>query len=247
MNLTVCAVFVLSTSWAFPQQVGVVNLPLPESTEPVARQNITQLSPGCRQPTGIMANGAVKAPDKQKTISLEVVKLSSETLEVGGEGRIEVRLKNVGDTPINIPWSTDSGVIQKAPNPDVLQWEQASLGIVLLDKKNKTIALKTTDWPLYGSRFVGESQLTIKPGEWVTAFIEFKVEDFHQTVNFAQFPVGEASLFVEWEQASRVWGREKCGWSRAWFEYGRDYYKQEHPTIPVQINRSGSGAPENTK
>jgi hypothetical protein len=168
------------------------------------------------------------------------------TLEVGGESRAEVRLKNVGDTPIDIPWSTDSGVIKEAPNPDVLQWEQANL-VVLLDKKNKTIALKTADWPLYGSRFVGGSQLTIKPGEWVTAFIEFKVEDLYHIVSFTEFPVGEARLSLEWEQASRAWGREKCGWSRAWFDYGGDYYKQERPTIAVQINRSGSGAGENTK
>jgi hypothetical protein len=249
MKLMVGAVFgLLSTSWAFPQQLGVVNLPLPESTQPVAQEKVARLPPGCTQPTGVMANGAVKPPDNQRrTISLEIVKLSNRTLEVGGESRAEVRLKNVGDTPIDIPWSTDSGVMKEAPNPDVLQWEQANLGIVLLDKKNKTIALKTADWPLYGSRFVGGSQLTIKPGEWVTAFIEFKVEDLYHIVSFTEFPVGEARLSVEWEQASRAWGREKCGWSRAWFDYGGDYYKQERPTIAVQINRSGPGAGENTK
>jgi hypothetical protein len=242
MKLMVCAVFgLLSTNWAFPQQVGTVNLPLPESTEHVAQQNVAQLPPGCRQPTGIMANGVVKAPDKQKTMSLEVVKLSSQTFEVGGKGRAEVRLKNTGDTPINIPWSTDPGVIQKAPNPDVLRWDQANLGIVLLEKQ-KTIVLKTADWPLYGSTFVVGSQLTIKSGEWVTAFIEFKVEDLYHVVNFTEFPVEKASLFAQWEQATRVWGREKCGWSRAWFDYAKDYYKENRPTIAVRINRPGSVA-----
>jgi hypothetical protein len=238
MKLMVGAVFgLLSTNWAFPQQMGVVNLPLPQSTQPVAPSKVAQLPPGCTQPTGVMANGAVKPPDNQRrTIAREIVKLSSQTLEVGSESRAEVRLTNVGDKPINIPWSTDSGVIQKAPNPDVLQWEQANLGIALLDNKNKTIALKTAEWPLYGSTFVAGSQLTIKPGEWITAFLDFKVEDLYHIVSFAEFPVGEARLFLEWEQASRTWSREKCGGSRFWFDYGGDYYKQEHPTIAVQIN-----------
>jgi hypothetical protein len=247
MKVTVGAVFgLLSTSWAFPQQVGVVNLPLPESTVPVAQQKVAQLPPGCSEPTGILANGEVKAPDKQRAISLEVVKLSSQTLDVGGQSRAEVRLQNVGDTPIDIPWSTDSGVMRKGPNPEVLQWEQANLGIVLIEKK-KRIALKTADWPLYGSTFVAGSQLTIKPGQWVTAFIEFKVEDLYKIVSVTEFPLGETRLSAEWEQASRTWSREKCGWSRFWFEYGGDYYKQEHPTIAVQINRSSSDAGENTK
>jgi hypothetical protein len=195
-----------------------------------------------------MANGGVKPPDNsRRTISLEIVKLSSQTLEVGGESQAEVRLKNVGETAINIPWSTDSAVIQKAPNPDVLQWEQADIGIVLVDKENKRIALETAQWPLYGSKFVATSQLTLKPGEWITAFVDFKVEDLYHIVGFAEFPVGESRLFLEWGQAARAWSHEKCGWNRAWFDYGGDYYKQEHPTIAVQVNRSGSAAGGNAK
>lgn len=194
-----------------------------------------------------MADGGVKPPDNQpRTMSLEIVKLSSQTLEVGGYGRAEVRLKNVGENAISIPWSTDSGLIRKAPNPDVLRWEQANLGIVLLDKKNSRIALKTADWPLYGSKFVSGSQLTLKPGEWITAFLDFKVEDLYHIVTAPEFPLGESRILLEWGQASRAWGRENCGWNRAWFDYGRGgYYKQERPTMTVLINRSGSGEGKN--
>ena len=124
----------------------------------------------------------------------------------------------------------------------LLQWEQAELGIVLLDnRKNRTIALKTAEWPLYGSRFVTGSQLKIKPGEWITAFLDFKVEDLYHIVSVTEFPVGKMSLFVEWGQASRTWSREKCGWNKGWFDYDRgNYYKQARPTITVQINRLGS-------
>lgn len=249
MKPMVIALFgLLSVSWAFPQQIGVVHLPLPDSTQPAAQQNEEPLPPGCTRPTGIVADGIVKPPDNQRrAISLEIVKLDGQTLEVGRVSRAEIRLKNVGDTSINIPWSTHSRVIQKAPNPDVLQWEQANLGIVLLDNKEKAITLKAAEWQLYASRFVEGSQLAIKPGQWVTAFIEFKVEDLYHIVSFTEFPVGEARLSGEWEQASRTWSREKCGWSSAWFRYGRDYYKQERPTITVQVNRSGTGEGKNTE
>jgi len=214
---------------------------------PAAEQKIAQLPAGCTQATGVMADGGVKPPDNQpRTMSLEIVKLSSQTLEVGGYGRAEVRLKNVGENAISIPWSTDSGLIRKAPNPDVLRWEQANLGIVLLDKKNSRIALKTADWPLYGSKFVSGSQLTLKPGEWITAFLDFKVEDLYHIVTAPEFPLGESRILLEWGQASRAWGRENCGWNRAWFDYGRGgYYKQERPTMTVLINRSGSGEGKN--
>lgn len=233
----------LSAGWVFPQQVGVVILPLPETTVPAAEQKIGELSPGCKQATGVIADGGVKPPDNQpRTISLEIVKLRSQTLEVGSDGQAEVRLKNVGEKAINIPWSTDPGITQKAPNPDVIRWEQANLGIVLLDKTNRRIALRTADWPLYGSKFVSGSRLTLKPGEWITAFLDFKVEDRYHIVTASQFPLGEARLFLEWGQASRTWGHEKCGWNRAWFDYGRGgYYKQERPTMTVLISSLGEG------
>jgi len=118
--------------------------------------------------------------------------------------------------------------------------EQGNLGVVLRDKQNHTIALKSAERSLFGSQFVTGSQMTIKPGEWITAFLSFKVEDMYHSVSSTEFPVGNAKLFVEWEQARREWNRENCVWNRAWFDYD-SYYRQERPTTAVQIKRSGSG------
>lgn len=250
MKLMVGAIVgLLLTNWAFPQQIGVVHLPLPESTPPVAEHEMAQLPPGCTQPTGIMADGGVMPPHNQRrTISLEIVKLNSRTLDVGSENRAEVRLKNVGDSTIKIPWSTDSALTRKAPNPDVLQWEQANLGIVLLNKNGRRIPLRTADWPLFGSKFVSGSLLTLRPGEWITASLDFKVEDLYHIVKAPEFPLGESRLLLEWGQASRMWSREKCGWKRVWLDYERGgYYKQERPTTTVLIKSSGPGKAKNVK
>ena len=138
-----------------------MDLTEPEAAHASAQTMSDQLAPGCTQETvGIMADGVITPIGSQpRRISLEIVKLSSDTLEVRGEGRAEVRLRNVGETPIQIPWSKDSSVIRKAPNPDHLEWEQGNLGVVLSDKQNHTIALKSAERWLFGSQFVTGSQI----------------------------------------------------------------------------------------
>lgn len=229
-----------STSAALSQQIGVVDLTKPEPNPTQQQSGMTPPS-DCAAPTGIMANGVIKPDDNlPRKILLEINKLSSEKLEVGSDFLAEIRLKNIGDKAINIPWSTDPSVIQRGPSPDHLQWEQANFRIVLKNKQNHTIALKGAEPSLYGTEFASGTQLTIKPGEWIAAFVNFKVEDMYHIVPENQFRLGESRLFLEWHQALRRWDRAKCGWNRVWFAYA-GYYKQEHPTVPVQIDWPGSG------
>jgi hypothetical protein len=228
---------------AFPQEVGVVDLTEPEAASAPAQTNSDPLAPGCTNETvGIMGDGVIVPDDSQpRRISLEIVNLSSNALEVSGEARAEVRLRNSGETPIQIPWSKDSGVFRKAPDPDHLEWEQGNLSVVLKDRQNHTITLKSTGqrW-LFGSRFVPGSQMTVKPGEWITAFLSFKVEDMYHIGTSTDLPIGGVKLFVRWEQAMREWSRENCAWNRMWFRY-EGYYQQERPTRGVQIKRSSLG------
>jgi len=238
----------LTASAAFPQQVGVVDLTRPIGVLAVPEQSARQLPPGCtEEKRGIMADGIVELDNNRpRSISLQIIKLSNETLEVGGVGRAEVRLQNTGEEPISIPLSTDWAAIQKASSPDHLEWEEGSFQVVLRDKPNHTIALTSNDWSLYGSRLVSGSLMTIKPGEWTTAFLNFRVLDRYHIVSPAEFPVGEAGLFLEWAQTRRIWNRKNCVWNTSSFDY-RGYYKQERPTATVQVNRSGSGKNKNSE
>jgi hypothetical protein len=243
MRTIACALLgLLTASAAFPQQVGLIDLTRPIGVLGGAEQSGKQLPPGCtEEKRGIMADGIVKLDDNQpRRISLQIIQLRNETLEVGGDGRAEVQLQNTGEKPISIPLSTDWSAIQKASNPDHLEWEQGSFQVVLRDKQNHTIALTSTDWSLYGSQLVSGSLVTIKPGEWITAFVNFKVDNRYHTSSVAEFPVGEAELFLEWAQTRRIWDRENCVWNTSSFDY-MGYYKQERPTATVQVNGSGSG------
>lgn len=226
---------------AFSQQVGFVDLAEPEAALAAPNAKHEQLAPGCTEETvGIMANGTVVADDHQpRRISVEITKLISDKLEVGAEGRAEVRLRNVGETPVQIPWSKDSSLTREAPSTDHLDWEQSSFTVVLRDKQNHRIALNSGERWLFGSQFVAASQMVINPGEWIIAYVSFNLEDKYHIRSSKDFPLGQAELFVEWQQARRVWTRENCLWSRTWFDYD-GYYRQEHPTIAVQIGPSGS-------
>jgi hypothetical protein len=198
MKAIACALLgLLTASAAFPQQVGLVDLTRPIGVLAVPDQSARQLPPGCtEEKRGIMADGIVKLDDNRpRNISLQIIKLSSETLEVSGDGRAEVRLQNTGEQPISIPLSTDWSAIQKASSPDHLEWEEGSFQVVLRDKRNHTIALTSNDWSLYGSRLVSGSLMTIKPGEWITAFLNFKVLDRYQIVSPASFRLAKRDCF----------------------------------------------------
>jgi hypothetical protein len=209
----------LTTEAAFPQQVRTADLTHPTSTQARKQQEQTPLPADCRKPQGGMAYGAVMPDDKQpRPISLEIVKLNRESLEVGSEVRAEVRLRNIGSKAITIPWSTDSIIIDRGPNPDQLQWEQANFEFTLRDKQNRRIPTSGTEVSLYGTKSSEGSLVTVNPSEWVTAIVSFRLEDVYHIMKPVEFPTGDANLFVEWQQESRYWTRLKCGWSSAWLD-----------------------------
>lgn len=183
-----------------------------------------------------MADGVILPEDKEpREISLAITKLSDENPTVGSEVVAEIQLRNIGKNPINIPWSTDPSVIKKGQDPDHLKWEQGGFEMRLRDWRNEGFVLKSPELPLYGSKFSPESQLTLQPGEWVTARMNFEIED-----RYFGTPEGESRLSVEWEQASRTWARSKCGATTGWFDYNPGFYKQKQAAVTIHVTDSRS-------
>ena len=221
---------------AFSQQIASVDLTQKlESTQPTERQKVTPLPQACAEPTGGVFDGVVLPEDKRpREISVEFTNLRDVNPQVGSDVVADIRLRNIDSKPINIPWSTDPSVIEKGQSPDHLEWEQGGFEVRLKDHRNNGFVLKSLDMPLYGSKFSPGSQLTIQPGEWVSARMNFKIED-----RYFGTPEGESRLSVEWEQASRTWTRSKCGVTTGWFGYNRGFYKQERPSVTIQVTGSG--------
>jgi hypothetical protein len=229
--IVVC--FYLLASPARGQEIAAVDLT--HATEPIksaGKQSASASPKGCEKLLpGIIGDGYVLPPDDgPREIVVEMIKVNSDSPSVGSSVQGEVRLRNIGENSVQIPWSTDPNVTSQGQNPDNLSWEFGDLSIVL----QGTGRLKNLSQSLYGSKYVAGSMLAIKPGQWVTFEITFKLEPEYpipgRIVN-----VGQGQLRVEWEQTQTTWAVHDCSVARGFFRYGR-YYQQQNPAMLIKIN-----------
>jgi len=76
---------------------------------------------------------------------------------------------------------------------------------------------RATSQPLYGSEFVPGSNLSLKPGEWITARISFRIEV--KNPKSEKLKVGRADLAMEWFQTGRTRVVKNCGVTFVYFPY----------------------------
>ena len=222
---------ILAATSAQAQQIASVDLT--HAKVPTKSAGTQALPKGCeRLLPGDIADGAAVPPNHEpREIVVEMVKLSSENPVVGSEVRGEVQLQNIGKYPIKIPWSTDPNIIEKGQNPNRLQWEEGNFSIEL---KHGYELLASLSQSLFGSRFSAGSELTIQPGEWVTAFVKFKLAPQYGSPGHS-VRKGKRDLFVEWEQVGREQALKDCAVSHGSFYY-RNYYRQQNPTVTINVN-----------
>lgn len=214
------------------QQIASVDLSHPKATsESAQKQTKTALPKGCEKLLpGLLFDGVVMPPNhERREIVVQIVKLNNENPILGSEVQGEVHLRNSGKYSIKIPWSTNPNIIEKGQNPNSLSWEEGGFNIVL--KRNGE--LENQNQSLYGSRFSPGSELTIQPGEWVTATLKFKLALQYELPG-RSIRRGERELLVEWEQGGGSKGIRNCTVASGWFQY-RDYYRQQNPTATINV------------
>ena len=175
---------------------------------------------------------AVTDDHKPRKIEVEFVTVSDTRLTVGSVVEGTVRLRNLGDKPIELPWSTDFRTTQNGQDPKLRSWEVGMFQIQLKRAKNSDIELKSTSQVLFGSKLVSGTLLTVKPGEWITVQISFDIESAEGA--FQEVSQGPFELSVEWSQTARTRQLNDCGVMLGYFSYG-DYYEQNNPRIAVTV------------
>ena len=123
-------------------------------------------------------------------------------------------------------------------DPDNRFWEFGEFRMSLRDKRNPNYydRLVTTSQPLYASKFVADSNLTLKPGEWITAQISFRIEV--QNPEFKEVNVGTADLAMEWFQTVRTRSVRDCGVTLGYFPYDDLFDSLNRKVVArVQIER----------
>jgi hypothetical protein len=173
---------------------------------------------GCKTMGVGYADGATLL---KRQIRLQLVTISDQNLILGNEIVATVKLQNGGDGSVEIPWSTDFRTTKDGQDASNRQWESGEFRIAVRYGKNQYCDLTNTSQLLYGSKFVPGSILTIRPGEWITAQISFRVQA--EQPAYERIEEGPAELAVEWVQTARTYVVKDCGLTLGFFPYDGFY------------------------
>jgi len=200
------------------QQVASKDLLRPSTivAAPTQKEEKPQNPNGCVSTGLIIADGVTMAKDERpRQIKVELVSISDTNLIEGSEVVATIMLQNAGSNPIQIPWSTDFQTTLDGQDPDSRTWEFGQFRIAVRNKKNQYDSLTNTSQPLYGSRFVPGSMLTIRPKEWIAAQISFRVAV--EDPRYEAITEGPAELAVEWIQTVRTRVVKDCAVRQGYF------------------------------
>jgi hypothetical protein len=239
IHCAVCLHMLLATAQA--QQVGSIDLTqTPQPAKSTEKQEKTNLPEGCKTLSGGgIADGYVIPEDHQlREIEVSMISVSKTKPTEGSELQAEVQLRNIGKQSIQIPWSKDPRVKNEGQDPNHFNWEGATFRVLLSKHGGNGVLLKSSSEWVYGSKFSTGSLLTLRPGEWITASVKFKLEAMY-LYDPGEFGVGKSQFLAEWEQVSRSWGVRGCGLWNGYYQYG-DFYKQTKLPVTVQIMRKRS-------
>jgi hypothetical protein len=175
---------------------------------------------GCSKMGVGFADGVTLDEDrKPRKLMVGLVEISTSKLTIGSEVIATAKLQNIGGKSLQIPWSTDFRTTMDGQDPDNRSWEVAEFRMSIRDKKNPHYydRLVITSQPLYASKFVPGSYLTIEPGRWITARISFRIAV--QRPAFEKLSVGTNTLAMEWFQTVRTRKVKDCGVTLGYFPY----------------------------
>lgn len=223
------------------QQVGSLDLTQPlQPAESAEKQEKSNLPEGCKTLSGGgIADGWVEPEDHQvREIEVSMVSVSDMKPTEGSELQAEVHLRNIGKQSIEIPWSTNPGIIKDGQDPNHLNWHGATFRVLLRRHSGNGVLLESSTQWVYGSKFSAGSLLTIQPGDWISATVKFKLVAMY-LYHPGEFGEGESQFLVEWHQVGRAWNVRDCGGWNGYFQYDH-FYKQTKLPLTVQINGKNS-------
>lgn len=223
----------LFANGAFAQQIGSVDLT--RLSKHVSEHE--NLPHACKKLLDVMFADGVKEPEDHvpRQIVVEVVSVEDAKPALGSELAAEVRLENSGTQPIEIPWSTEFSAIEKGQGPDSFIWDEGTFDFTLKNQQGRKVLLKSLTAAIYGSGPSVGSELTIRPGESLTASVKFTLEGAFPIPEF-RLTEGEWQLSAKWVQTARSWSVDRnCSVVNGYYAYDR-YYEQQNPSITIQVN-----------
>ena len=224
------------------QRVGSVDLTHPqEAPKPAEVHERRALPNGCEELLGGgIADGWVEPEDHQpREIVVKVINVSDLKPVLGSELQADVELQNQDKRPIQIPWSTDSALIDQGQDPRSLHWDVGTFEFKLSVPQDIQVRLRSLTGWLYGSEFSAGSRLTIQPGETIMALVKFKLEDEY-AIQPERLKEGEWQLSAEWHQVRRSWHLKGCEPWNGYFQFDK-FYRQRNLPMTIQVTTPDTG------
>jgi len=212
------------------------------ATTPAQPPEESDHADGCSKMGVGFADGVtLDEENKPRKLGVGLVEISTRKLMLGTEITATAKLQNLGVKSVQIPWSTDFQITMDGQDPDDRSWEFAEFRMSIRDKKNPEYydRLVTTSQPLYASKFVPGSYLTLKPGESITARISFMVAV--QNPAFEELSIGTNTLAMEWFQTVRTRRVKDCAVMLGYFPYDSHFWSSNRSEVAqVQIESPGA-------
>jgi hypothetical protein len=219
----------------FAQDVGTVDL---TRTSRSSNGEAETAHSGCAEFSGgVIAEGSALRSNRGEPHKLlvEFTRVPSDRLILGSTVDAEVRMTNTDTRLIEIPWSTDIGIIPRNQDPAHAEWEVGSFWFELSDTGLHRIFLKSMSRYLYGTKFSPGTELAIRPGESVRALVQFKVDALYANSR-PQLQEGKWKLAVEWQQYGISSSLEGCPKATGYTDNAPSgYYREQSPPVPIEI------------
>jgi len=215
----------------FAQRINRVDLTRLPETPKIAGN----LPNGCKKlSNGMIADGWMEPEDHApEHIVVEVVSMKDTKPVLGSEVVAEVQLRNADTRPIKIPWRTEFRAIQNGQSPDALQWQAGTFEFRLSNQQGEQVWIKSLTASLYGAKASPGSQLTLAPGEGITALVKFKLEEEYP-IPPLRLVEGEWQLTAKWILTGRSWAVRNCISSNAYF-HDHGFYQQQNLGLTIQV------------
>ncbi len=187
---------------------------------------------GCPHGRVVSTDGLMISKLRDK-FALSIEDLSSRLIPIGTEFSATVRLKNISDSNVSIPWGTSLQEILAGQPPDDLAYETATFSFKIeTGIEYKRITELEGLSVLYGSDEKAGSELELAPGQWASVRVRavarcrWKSQDPAACPGMRTDP--KARLTAEWSENGIALKNDSCSIQRGNFAGPRT---ESHPEI----------------
>ena len=209
------------------QQAGMRDL-TSAPTEPAS----TDISAANCVHGSVSNNDGLMVSKMRDKFALSIEDLSSRLIPIGSEFMVTLRLKNISDKNVTVPWTPNFQDVLADQSPDDVDYQSASFTLkVETGIESKRTTSLEGEAVLYGTERKPGSMLQLAPGQWATVRVRAVAHCRWKSQNPSICPVlrpdPKARLSAEWSETEYTFTNSNCNIQRGSFAGPREQSHQE--------------------